>query len=151
MAMLNPYNYKKPVGAVNMRPAATAMNNPEATPKNQQDIYLEQKVMSAKPEELTLMLYDGLVKFIKKARLFNEQKDIQKTHENVVKAQAIVLELQATLNMDYAISDELDALYDFIYEMLVEANLSKNDKPLADALEISESMRDTWKEAMRLT
>ncbi len=165
MAILNPYNYKKPAGTSPMRmqttavqpsgetsvPTGTATQPLQSAPqRNQQDAYLEQRILSSKPEELTMMLYDGLVKFIKIARLFNEQKNIPKTHEAVVKAQAIVVELQSTLNMDYAISNELDQLYDFIYEKLVDGNLQKHDTPMAEALEISEQMRDTWKEAMLL-
>lgn len=153
MAVLNPYNYRKPANAVTMRPADKVIpkeNGKQNGAKSQQDAYLEHKVMSAKPHELTYMLYEGLVRFIKTARVYNEQANIEKTSESLLKAQAIIVELQSTLNMDYEISTQLDALYDFMYERLVEANLKKVDDPMAEALEIAEQMKDTWKEAMAL-
>lgn len=153
MAVLNPYNYKKPANAVTMRPTEKSIpkdNGKGAGAKTQQDSYLEHKVMSAKPHELTFMLYEGLVRFIKTAQLQNAQNNIEKTSEALLRAQAIIVELQSTLNMDYEVSNQLDALYDFMYERLVEANLKKVDSPMAEALEIAEQMRDTWKEAMAL-
>lgn len=153
MAVLNPYNYKKPANTVVMRAKDQGIQKDitkNGTQKSQQDAYLEQKVLTAKPQELTFMLYEGLVRFIKTARIFNEQKNLEKTNETLLKAQAIIVELQSTLNMDYEISTQLDALYDFMYERLVEANLQKSDQPMAEALEIAEQMRDTWKEAMAL-
>ncbi len=153
MAVLNPYNYKKPANAMAMRQTEKTLtkdSQKQTTSKSQQDAYLEQKVLSAKPQELTFMLYEGLVRFIKTARLHNEQNSIDRTSDALIRAQAIVVELQSTLNMDYEISNQLDSLYDFIYDRLVEANLKKVDEPMSEALEIAEQMRDTWKEAMAL-
>jgi flagellar protein FliS len=150
MAILNPYNYQKPAQRVVMRTPQTGGLQQNTSKKVQQDSYLEQKVMNAKPEELTMMLYEGLVKFIKMGRLYNEQNNIEKTSETLLKAQAIVVELQATLNMDFEISDQLDSLYDFVYDKLVQGNFEKSDSHLKDALDIAEDLRDTWKEAITL-
>lgn len=79
MAIMNPYNYKKPVGAQvaqSVEGGATDSGGSNLT-KNKSDAYLEQKIMNACPEELTMMLYDGLVKFIKQAVIFNEQGMIE--------------------------------------------------------------------------
>lgn len=149
MAIANPYNYKKPAGVQ----AAVKKNVIRAIPqqkRSQQDVYLEQKVMSAKPEELTLMLYEGMIKFIKLSKLFIGENNPSKVHENAVRAQAIVDELRATLNMDYEVSNNLDSLYDFIGSRLTDGNMTKTEKPFDEALEIAEELHDTWKEAMTL-
>lgn len=153
MAMLNPYNYSKPKGSVVNRPLQnTAVNAPAKVQngKQQVDAYLEQKVLSAKPEELTLMLYDGVVRFIKTAKQTIEAKDIEKTNVAIQKAEAIITELQATLNMDYDISTQLDSLYEYMNYRLLDANIQKSTEILDEVLDLAESMRDTWKEAMAL-
>jgi len=120
-----------------------AINNPYVK-------YKEQSVNTATPEELTLMLYNGCIKFINIAELAMEDKDISKANENIQKAQAIINELNITLNMDIEISENLRTLYDFVNSRLVDANISKDRKPLEDAKGIVTDMRDTWKQAMAL-
>ena len=118
-----------------------SMNNPYAQ-------YKQNSVNTATPEELTLMLYNGAIKFSKIAKMKMEEKDIQETSNNLVKSQAIIDELNGTLNMDYELSGNLRELYNFIKEQLVESNIQKDTKILDEIIPIIESMRDTWKEAM---
>ncbi len=118
-----------------------AINNPYTK-------YKENSVNTATPEELTLMLYNGAIKFSKLARINMDEKNIQETSNNLVKAQAIIDELNFTLNMDYEISEGLRDLYDFIKEQLVETNIQKDTNILDGVIPIIEGMRDTWKEAM---
>lgn len=113
--------------------------------------YKEQSVTTATPEELTLMLYNGCIKFINLAEVFIDEKNIEKTNLNIQKAQAIIGELNLTLNMDYEISTNLRQLYTFVNEKLLDANISKDKKALAEAKEIVTDLRDTWKEAMALS
>ena len=113
--------------------------------------YKEQSVNTATPEELTLMLYNGCIKFINLAEVFIDEKNIEKTNLNIQKAQAIIGELNLTLNMDYEVSENLRQLYSFVNERLIEANLRKDKKPLLEAKEIVTELRDTWKEAMALS
>lgn len=120
-----------------------AMNNPYAK-------YKENSINIATPEELTLKLYDGSIKFAKLARMAMEEKNIQETNNNLSKSQNIIDELNFTLNMDYEVSEGLRSLYTFIKEQLVEANIQKDLKVLDEVLPIMESMRDTWKEAMEI-
>ena len=148
MALANPYNYKKPQGFVAQPRAAVAKKGPAEVPKAKHDAYLEQKIMSAKPEELTYMLYEGLVRFIKKAKLFNDQKNIPKTHDSILRAEAIVAELRSTLNMDIEVSNQLDSLYEFMLNHLMEANLEKSNTKLDEVLGLSEDLKETWKQAM---
>ncbi len=149
MAILNPYNYQKPAVPVAVRRENVVTEQPTPSKKSQQNIYLEQKVMTAKPEELTLMLYEGLVKFIKLSCLYIDQKNYSKTNENAQRAQAIVDELRATLNMDYEVSEQLDKLYLFILDKLLEGNISKTTQPFREAQEIAEELTSTWKEAIK--
>ncbi len=147
MAILNPYNYKKPRMAVNLPKKANLKPvKPISRPKKQADSYLEQRVMTAKPQELTLMLYEGLVKFIKLSIHNIEQDNIEKSSEMSLRAQAIVNELRATLNTDYELSKEFDALYDFISTKLVAGNIKKDVDAYQQALEIAIELHDTWKQ-----
>ena len=113
--------------------------------------YKEQSVNTATPEELTLMLYNGCIKFINLAEVFIDEKNIEKSNINIIKAQDIIRELNLTLNMDYEISNNLRQLYTFVNERLLDANISKDKKALAEAKEIVTDLRDTWKEAMALS
>ncbi|CBH22448.1 FliS [Acetoanaerobium sticklandii] len=121
-----------------------AMNNPYAK-------YKEQSVTTATPEELTLMLYNGCIKFINLAEVYIEEKDYAKSNLNIQKAQGIIQELNITLNMDYEISQNLRQLYTFVNEKLLDANIKKDKQALFDAKEIVSDLRDTWKEAMALS
>lgn len=155
MAMLNPYNYKKPVGVVPKPVEKKTMvdkiivNKSNAYAKKTTD-YLEQKIMASKPEELTLMLFDGTIKFITQTKLFNEQKKFDKSSNANLRAQAIIQELRSTLDMKIDISTGLEDLYLFMNRRLVDANISKDNKVLDEVLELVTDLRDTWKIAMKL-
>ncbi|HEY8363136.1 MAG TPA: flagellar export chaperone FliS [Tissierellaceae bacterium] len=111
--------------------------------------YKQNTVLTATPEELTLMLYEGAIRFMNIAKYSIENKDYEKAHSSLIRAQDIIMELNTTLNMDYEISHNLRKLYNFIYERLVDANIRKDIKAIDDALEITSDMRDTWKEVIK--
>ena len=111
--------------------------------------YKQNTVLTATPEELTLMLYDGGIKFMNIAKYSIENKDIKRAHEALIRAQDIVIELNSSLNMDYEISTNFRNLYGFILDKLIDANIQKKTEPIEEALEILMEMRDTWKEAMQ--
>lgn len=111
--------------------------------------YKQNTVFTATPEELTLMLYDGAIKFINIAKLNIEKGDVVKAHEAIIRAEDIVIELNASLNMDYEVSKNLRSIYDFVMEKLVDGNIKKDVKPLDEALELLTDLRDTWKEAIK--
>lgn len=110
--------------------------------------YKQNTVSTATPEELTLMLYDGAIKFMNIGKYSIENKDIKKTHTSLMRAQDIINELNYSLNMDYDISKEMRVLYDFILSKLVDANMKKSSADIDEALEIIHEMRDTWKEVI---
>ncbi|WZL73761.1 flagellar export chaperone FliS [Clostridiaceae bacterium 35-E11] len=112
--------------------------------------YMQNKIMMASPEELTLMLYNGAIKFINQGMIFIEEKSIQKAHEAIVRANDIITELNGTLDMQYEVAKGLRPIYDFIIEQLVEANIKKDKQILEEVLSMVTELRDTWKHAMDL-
>lgn len=110
--------------------------------------YRQNSVTSATPEELTHMLYSGGVRFIRQSIMHIQDNNMQKAHETLIRAQEIYIHLQATLNKDIEISTNLDRLYDFIIQQLMQANIKKDVGILSDVVGLAEEMRDTWKEAM---
>ncbi len=117
---------------------------------NPYQAYQENSVNTARPEELTLMLYNGAIRFIKQAKYAIENKNIQLANESLIKAQNIILELQSTLDMNYDIAKNLDALYDYLYNRLIEGNLKKDQTILDEVLSFVTELRDTWQQAMKL-
>ena len=120
-----------------------AINNPYAA-------YQNNSVNTASPGELTLMLYNGSLKFIHIAKKAIEDKNIELKNTNIQKIQAIVNELMVTLNTDLEVSQNLMSLYDYINHRLTEANI-KNDVSILEEVEgLITDFRDTWKEVIQL-
>ena len=113
-------------------------------------MYQKNAVQTASPAKLTLMLYDGAVKFTNIAIEAIEAGDIEKAHNNIVKAQNIIVEFRSTLDMKYPVAKDFDVVYDYIYRRLVEANMKKDKDILVEALKHKKTMRDTWREVMKL-
>ena len=111
--------------------------------------YNNNKIMTASPAELTLMLYEGAIKFCNKAIYAIEDKNIAKANENLIKAQKIIMEFRGTLNFKYPVAKDFELVYDYIYRRLVEANIKKDKEIVEDALKYIREMRDTWKEVMK--
>lgn len=112
--------------------------------------YGSRKVETASPAELTLMLYEGAIKFCNIAMGAIENKDYEKANINIQKARNIIVELQSTLDHKYKVAEEFDVIYDYIFHKLVDANTKKDMEALEEALSQIRDMRDTWKEVMRL-
>ena len=112
--------------------------------------YNQNKILTASPAELTLMLYDGAIKFCNIAIAGIEQNDLQKAHNNIMKVQKIVEEFQLTLNFKYEIANDFNNVYNYIMKRLREANMTKDKTILEEVSEHLHTMRDTWKEVMRL-
>lgn len=112
--------------------------------------YKQNSVTTASPGELTLMLYNGCLKFLMKAKNAINEKQIEEKNTNILKAQAIIAELMSTLNMDYDISKQILPLYDYINRRLIDANV-KNDIAIIEEVEgLVTEFRDTWKEVIKI-
>lgn len=112
--------------------------------------YNNSKVLTASPAELTLMLYDGAIKFCNIAIMGIEQNDINKAHTNIRKVERIVEEFRSTLDRRFPVAEDFDRVYVYLLRRLLEANLKKDKEILEEVNTHLRSMRDNWKEVMRL-
>ena len=114
--------------------------------------YKKASVESASREKLLLMLYEGAIKFTKKAIIAVDQKDIPGRCENITRAYDIVLELMNTLdfNVGGEVAQNLEQLYMFITDELTRANITGKKEHLQNVLKILETLYDGWKEAVEL-
>lgn len=112
--------------------------------------YNQSKILTASPAELTLMLYEGAIKFCNIAIMGIEQGDLAKAHNNIMKVQKIIEEFQITLNFKYEIANDFNNVYNYLMKRLREANMTKDKEILEEVDEHLHTMRDTWKEVMRL-
>ena len=108
--------------------------------------YLKTKVMTASPEMLTLMLWDGAIRFAEQGKEAILRKDIEGSYKALVRSQKIITELTTSLkrDVDRDLTEKLAALYNFIYRRLVSANVTKDEKLVDDAIEIMRHQRETW-------
>lgn len=111
--------------------------------------YKKTSVEAASPGRLLLMLYDGAVKDIDMSKKAIENNDMKTAHEQIVKAQNIVLELISTLNMDYEISKSLFSLYEYLHYQLVQANIKKDISMLDEVRSFLLELKETWEEAIK--
>lgn len=111
--------------------------------------YAKNKIMTASPAELTLMLYEGAIKFCNIAMVGIEEHDIEKAHNNIQKVENILEEFQATLDHKYEVAKDFDNVYKYLMDRLVEANVKKDKAILEEVLGHLRTMRDTWKEVMQ--
>ncbi len=118
-------------------------NNPYAQ-------YNNNKIMTASPQELTLMLYDGAIKFCNIAMAGIDENDVQKAHVNIMKVQRIIEEFQMTLDFKYPVANDFNNVYNYLMTRLRDANMAKDKEILEEVSGHLHTMRDTWKEAMRL-
>lgn len=118
--------------------------------QNPYQAYKSNSVNTASPGELTLMLYNGCLKFIKAAKKAMENKQIEAKNENLLKAQNIISELMVTLNMELPVSKNMMAMYDYINRRLIEANIKNEPAIIDEVAELVAEFRDTWKQAIQL-
>ena len=111
--------------------------------------YQNNKVMTASGPELTLMLYDGAIKFLNVADFAIEKNDVQKAHDNLIKTEKIIDYLRNTLDMRYSVAQDFENMYSYIYRRLIEANLSKDKEIVTEILQHMHAIRDNWVEVMK--
>lgn len=119
--------------------------------KNPYAAYNNSKIQTATPAELTLLLYEGAIKFTNIAIVAMEKNDVQKAHDNIMKTENIIEEFQATLDHKYSVAKDFDAVYSYLLKRLFDANIRKDPEILEEVLRHLRTMRDTWKEVMAKT
>ena len=113
--------------------------------------YLKSRVLTATPEQLQLMLFDGAIRFAEQGRAALLERDFGQSHDRIGRAQRIVTELQGGLRHDVMpeVCGRLSALYEFAYVRLVEANLQHDVERLDEAVKVLKYQRETWSLVMR--
>lgn len=111
-----------------------------------QNEYLKAQIMTASPEQLQMMLYNGAIRFAEQARQAIVEGDIAAMHDRLIRAQRIVMELAGGLktDVDPGLCGKLASLYNYVYRLLVDANFHRTVEPLDEALELLHYQRDTW-------
>jgi flagellar protein FliS len=126
-------------------------------PNNPLNIYRKTAATTASPGELVLMLFDGALRFMAAADLgFNEEnfaRQNEQVHNNIQRTQAIITELQATLNMEKGgeFSENLYRLYDFMQEHLNQANREKSREKIKTVAAFLQDIRDAWSQMLLQT
>lgn len=117
--------------------------------RNAAAAYKQTNINTASPAELTMMLYDGAVKFCNMAIMALEKNDFEGCNINIAKTKKIIVEFRTTLDFKYEVSKDFDRVYDYIYWVLTQANVKKDKALLEEALKRIREMRDTWRELMK--
>ena len=112
--------------------------------------YANNKIMTASPAQLTLMLYDGAIKFCNIAIAGIEANDIEKAHNNIRRVEKIIAEFRSTLDHKYPVAKDFDMVYEYLEYRLRQANLHKDKEMMEEVLTHLRSMRNTWEEVMKL-
>lgn len=98
------------------------------------------------------MLLDGAVKFAKIARQALEDKDVKKSHENLVKVQDIFIELMVTIDRGAGKwAEDMFMVYEFIKEELTVINLNKDVEKMDTIIPLIEEVRNIWNEAYSIS
>ncbi|MFV0341938.1 MAG: flagellar export chaperone FliS [Anaerocolumna sp.] len=111
--------------------------------------YQNNKISTSSPGELTLMLYEGAIKFCNIAMIGIENNDMTKINNNIIKAEKIVMHLRSTLDFKYPVAQDFENVYKYVYDTLISANITKDKDKLLEALGMIREMRDTWKEVIK--
>lgn len=118
-------------------------------PFNAATAYQNNKIATASPGELTLMLYEGAIKFCNIAIIGIEESNIEKANNNIIKVENIIAYLRSTLDFKYPVAQDFDNIYIYLNDRLVEANIRKNKEILETVLKHLRDLRDNWKEIMK--
>ena len=114
------------------------------------EAYKRQQVMTATPEALTLMLYNGALRFMTEGMEALRDKEYEKANVSLIKAQNIISEFRITLKMEYEISQQLLPLYNYVYDCLVEGTMKNSIEKIEEAKTIVTELRNTWNEAIKI-
>ncbi len=110
------------------------------------DAYLRNAVMTATPEQLQLMLYDGAIRFASQGADAIEQDDYEASFETLSRAQKIVLELRAGIRREVnpELCEQMTQLYHYIYQRLVDGSINRDAETIREAVKLLEYQRETW-------
>ena len=115
---------------------------------NADNAYKNNQVMGAPQKKLIIMLYDGAIRNLKLAKIAMNEKNIEKANNTLIKAQNIILELMSTLNFEAGgeIAKNLHALYQYMYEKSIAANVEKNPDHADEVIKFLEELKEVWEQ-----
>lgn len=111
--------------------------------------YANNKILTASPAELTLMLYEGAIKFCNLAKIDLEKGEMGNAMHHVQRARAIITELQSTLDFKYPVAKDFDLIYTYILQLMKDCNKNHDMETLDELLVQLRDLRDTWKQVMQ--
>jgi flagellar protein FliS len=114
--------------------------------------YKKNEVETASPEQILILLYDGAIRFLIKAKQAIADNDVQETHNNIVACENIILEFMSSLDMENGgdLAQRLYNLYDYFYNVLVQANIKKDEQKVNEVLKHLKGLRETWQKAINI-
>jgi len=114
--------------------------------------YQQTQIQTSSPEKILIMLYDGAIQFLNKAKIAIENKNIEETHNNIIAAQRIINEFMNTLDLKSGgdLVKNLFSLYEYLHYRLVQANLTKDISMVDEVLDHLKDLKQTWEEAIRI-
>lgn len=118
--------------------------------KNVFNKYAQNNILTASPAKLVLMMYDGIIKFCNIAIMAIENKNIEESNNNIIKAQKIVTELRCSLDFNYPVANDFENIYKYINDRLVQANLKKDKEILKEVIAHTKDIRETWQEVIKI-
>lgn len=114
--------------------------------------YKKASVQTSSPEQILIMLYDGAIRFLNQAKVHMQNKNIEQSHINIIKAQRIITEFMSSLDMDTGgeMASNLFNLYEYLHYRLVQANIKKDIEAIDEVLEHLRGLKATWQEAIKI-
>jgi flagellar protein FliS len=119
--------------------------------KNVYNKYAQNNILTASPAKLVLIMYDGIIKFCNIAINAIENKNIEESNNNIIKAQKIITELRCSLDFNYPVANDFENVYKYVNDKLVQANIKKDKEILEEVIKHIKTMKETWKEVMEIT
>lgn len=115
--------------------------------------YKKSQVETATPEQILILLYDGAIQYLNKAKIGMEHEDKEMIHNNLIACQNIILEFMNTLDMELGgdLAQNLYNLYNYLYKTLVSANMQKDEKKVDEVLKHLKNLRETWQKAIAIS
>ena len=112
--------------------------------------YQKTAVTTASKEKVLLMLYEGAIRHVKQAIKFKEESNISEKGRSISKANAILSELMATLDFEKGgkIAEDLENLYIFMIDKLIEGNIKNSMEPLKSVEQILSTLYIAWKDVV---
>lgn len=114
--------------------------------------YQTNQIQTASPEKILIMLYDGAIQFLNKAKKELDNNNVQEVHNNIIGAQKIIAEFMNSLDMKVGgeVAVNLYSLYEYLHFRLVQANIKKDVTMIDEVLVHLKDLKQTWEEAIKI-